>query len=73
MGEIRKHRPNTAPADCYTVTEFCARNRISRKLYYVLRKQYLGPLEMHFRGKTLISKEAAEAWRARHTETRQAP
>ena len=76
MGEIRKHQPKTTPAECFTITEFCDAHRISRKLYYEIRKEGRGPLEMHtsnkLGGKVLITKEEAARWRAqRDAEARQ--
>ena len=47
----------------YTVTEFCSQNRISRSLLYKLLKQGQGPRIMKVGKRTLITSEAAEAWR----------
>jgi hypothetical protein len=49
---------------CYTVNEFCAAHRIGLNSYYRLKKQRLGPHEMHVGTKTLITKESAARWRA---------
>ena len=56
-----------AEADCYTMTisEFAARHRISKQFYYKLRAAGQGPTEMRIGSRVLISKDAAEAWRAK--------
>jgi hypothetical protein len=52
----------------YSVAEFCARNCISRSFLYALWVAGEGPERMRVGRKTLISTEAATAWRARRTE-----
>ena len=51
--------PNVA---AYTVSEFLARNRISRGLFYKLLKAGTGPRIMKAGGRTLISAEAERDW-----------
>jgi len=55
------------PNDAYTVPEFCRSHRISRSLYYKLRRQGIAPLELRFDNKVLITKEAAARWRQQRT------
>jgi predicted DNA-binding transcriptional regulator AlpA len=47
----------------YTVPEFCLQHRISRSLFYKLVKEGHGPRIMKAGKRTLITSEAAEAWR----------
>ena len=48
-----------------TVDEFCVAHRICRATFYNLLKDGQGPTVMKVRGRTLISDEAATAWRRR--------
>ncbi len=59
----RKRRPE-GPADCFTVAEFCQRNRISERFYYKLKAEGKAPQEVRIGGRVLITREAADAWRA---------
>jgi hypothetical protein len=52
----------------YSISEFCARNCISRSLLYELWAAGDGPDRMRVGRRTLISAEAASAWRAQLTE-----
>jgi len=47
----------------YSVPEFCLQHRISRSLFYKLVKEGHGPRLMKAGKRTLITGEAAEAWR----------
>jgi predicted site-specific integrase-resolvase len=49
----------------YTVTEFCDAHRISRAHLYNLVKRGDGPVLMKAGKRTLVSEEAAVAWRRR--------
>ena len=53
-----------APA-VYTVPEFCSSHRISRALFYIMAREGRGPAIIKAGRRTLVSKEAAEQWRAR--------
>jgi hypothetical protein len=64
MNHGRRLAPPPAEVDCYTVAEFCARNRIRQNFYYKLRREGRAPREMRIGRKTLIRREDAEAWRA---------
>jgi hypothetical protein len=66
----RKHAKltRTMPAlpddiDAVSIPEFCRRHGISQSLYYDLNARKLGPRTMKVGGRTLISREAAAAWR----------
>ena len=48
----------------YTIDEFCAAHRISRRKFYDLEERGIGPRLMRIGSKILISIEAAAAWRA---------
>jgi predicted site-specific integrase-resolvase len=54
--------PETAAT---TVDEFCQAHRISRASFYNYLKAGLGPVIMKVGGRTLVSNEAAAAWRRR--------
>lgn len=51
--------------DAFTVNEFCARHTFSRETLYSLWRKGQGPAFMKVGGRTIISKEAAAAWRRR--------
>jgi hypothetical protein len=48
----------------YSVNEFANAFRVSRATLYNLWRAGGGPLRMRVRGRVLISREAAERWRA---------
>ena len=50
--------------DCFTIGEFCERNRISKPFYYKLRAEGRAPRELRLGSRVLITKEDAVAWRA---------
>lgn len=52
-------------ASALSVDEFCRDHGISRSLFYRLLKENRGPSAMRVGRRTLISQEAAEAWRRR--------
>ncbi|MBX9778472.1 MAG: hypothetical protein K2Y71_29210 [Xanthobacteraceae bacterium] len=54
--------PPPEPA-AYTVDEFCVAHRFSRETLYALWRKGLGPARFKALSRTLISKEAAAAWR----------
>ena len=49
----------------FSVAEFCQAHGISRGTFYKLLGQGLGPTAIKIGRRTLISSEAAEAWRRR--------
>jgi hypothetical protein len=51
------------PPMAYGIREFCELHRISVDLYFRLRRRGDGPVTMKVGGRTLISMEAAAAWR----------
>jgi excisionase family DNA binding protein len=51
--------------DASSVAEFCRRHGISRATFYNWLKTGRGPAIMKVGGRTLISREAAAAWRRR--------
>jgi hypothetical protein len=53
----------------YTVSEFCLEHRISRSLLYKLLHQGNGPRIMKVGKRTLITIEAAQAWRQSQEQT----
>jgi hypothetical protein len=55
--------PAAAKRTAYTINEFCQAHGISPAMYYKLKAQGLGPLEMKVGSRRLISFEAAAAWR----------
>jgi hypothetical protein len=48
----------------YTIDEWCAAHRLSRRKFYDLQEQGVGPRLMRIGSKVLISVEAAADWRA---------
>ena len=48
----------------YTIDEFCVAHRISRRKFYELEEEGIGPRLMRVGSRVLISVEAAAAWRA---------
>ncbi len=54
---------NHPEKDAFTVSEFCARNGLSRAGFYLRRKAGQGPCEMRVMSRIRISKEAAAEWR----------
>lgn len=51
--------------EAQTIERFCARNGISRSMFYKLLNTGRGPQTMKVGTKTLISVEASAAWRRR--------
>jgi hypothetical protein len=62
----KNEAPEAAPEpDAYTITEFCARHRISRTTYYRLREKQRAPVEVPIGSRrVIITREAAARWRA---------
>ena len=56
--------PNIVPVKpVYSVVEFCCQHGISRALFYKLLQSGQGPRVIKVGKRTLITNEAAEAWR----------
>jgi hypothetical protein len=53
----------------FSVDEFCAAYRISRRMYFRLRDAGLGPIEMHVGRRVLVSVDAALAWAKAREDT----
>jgi hypothetical protein len=49
--------------DAFSIPEFCLRNSISSALFFKLAREGRGPRVMRVGRRTLITKEAAVAWR----------
>ena len=49
--------------DAFSITKFCERHGISESFFHKLRAKGLGPVTMKVGTRTLISVEAAAAWR----------
>lgn len=63
------------PKHAFTVDEFCQLHGVSRGTFYNLLKDGRGPVIMKIGARTLVSEEAATAWRRRmesDTSTNQA-
>jgi hypothetical protein len=52
------------PRLALSIIEFCKSHGISQGFYFKLRAQGLGPREMRLGSRTLVTLEAAAAWRA---------
>jgi|SRR6516165_11511123 len=66
----RAHRARAPPdddagADAFSIKEFCRRHAISESFFFQLQAAGLGPRTMKVGARTLISREAAAAWRKR--------
>ena len=59
--------PSASPP-VYSVPEFCEAHRISRSLFYKLVAEGKGPRIFKAGSRTLVSDEAAAAWRRRMEE-----
>jgi hypothetical protein len=56
------------PFLAFTIAEFCKANSFSPAMYWKLKSQGLGPVEMKIGRRVLISMEAASNWQ-RQRET----
>jgi hypothetical protein len=66
----KRRKPDVKDPDAYSVSEFCARHRISVQLFYKIREQM--PPTFNVGTHVLISKEAAAAWRREREQAAQA-
>lgn len=57
----------------FSVSEFCTAHGFSRALFYLLLKDGRAPAIMRVGRRTLISAEAAAAWRERMTRESSTP
>jgi hypothetical protein len=66
-GEVTGRKPKTdrdiIPRLGFRIPEFCRAHGISEDFYYRFQRDGLGPKIMKIGGVTIISGEAAEAWR----------
>jgi hypothetical protein len=60
---MRKQAAPPPEADAYTVDEFCARHRITKRRFYELLSDGRGPRLMRLGRRPLISREAAADFR----------
>jgi hypothetical protein len=66
----RSHGQNRRPGDVHTIASFCQSNAISPSLYYKLRREGRGPVEIEIADRIVITEQAEAAWRAeRQAET----
>ena len=56
-------RPPPIDPDLLTLDQFCRQHNISRPFYYKLKAQGLGLHDFKLGSKTMISRDAAAAWR----------
>ena len=61
---VTKESHRAAEPHAFTVDEFAEAYRISRATIYNLWRDGEGPTRMRVRGRVLISRDAAEKWRA---------
>lgn len=50
--------------EAMTISQFCEAHNLSRAFFYLLKKKGQTPKIVELGGKRLITKEAAEVWRA---------
>jgi hypothetical protein len=55
--------PICGPRLAFTIAEFAQAHRLSVSMYYKLKAQGLGPIEMIVGSRRYVSFEAAERWR----------
>jgi hypothetical protein len=65
---LKRSDTESPQALAFSIAEFCSLHRISRPYFYKIMKNGLGPRVMIVGGRTLVSVEAAAAWR-RERET----
>jgi hypothetical protein len=61
-------KDSSIPPAAYSIAEFCIAHRISVDFYFRLQRDGLGPKVMRIGGRTIISNEAAFAWRRAREE-----
>jgi len=60
----KRRRPAGTAIAAYSIKEFCDAHGISMSFYFALKKRKEAPREIRIGRRTLISQEAAAAWRA---------
>ncbi len=55
---------STPTTEAYSIVEFCRLHSVSRSLFYRMLKQGIAPHIIKIGRRTLITREAATAWRA---------
>jgi len=50
--------------EAFTISQFCEAHNFSRAFFYILKKKGQAPKIVELGGKRLITREAAEQWRA---------
>lgn len=50
--------------EAFTISQFCEAHNMSRAFFYILKKKGQAPKIIELGGKRLITREAAEKWRA---------
>ena len=60
-----KVRAAQTTPQAFDVPQFCAAHSISRSLFYLMQRNGRGPRTFKAGRRTLVSREAAEEWRAR--------
>jgi hypothetical protein len=63
MADLNRRKREIESPDAFSVREFCERHRISQQLFYKLRHKGLMPHTFRVGSRTLVSREAASAWR----------
>jgi hypothetical protein len=71
-GPQQTRAPPDGAYDAFIILEFCRRHRISVSFFHKLRSQGRGPAVMRVGARTLISCEAARAWRVQMQEDQSA-
>jgi hypothetical protein len=66
---MARTQKDSVERDAYSVDEFCRRHSICRANFYNLVRAGQGPLIKKAGKRTLISKEAAAAWRNQGEQT----
>jgi hypothetical protein len=64
---VRTDEPTTGGS--MSINTFCQRNEFSRSFYYKLRRDGIGPAEIHVGSIVRISHEAERAWLKKRART----
>ncbi|MCS3497488.1 hypothetical protein M2189_003553 [Bradyrhizobium japonicum] len=63
------HKSRAPPLAAFSIAQFCQMHGFSPAMYWKLKSQGLGPVEMKIGRRVLISAEAAAAWRCERQKT----
>ena len=68
MATTKKVQTALADRQCLSIPEFCSLHGFSVAYFYILKQRGQAPATMRLGRRVVISREAAAAWRAKHTQ-----